>query len=598
MFWGADTDQIREQAERTGAAGRRIEDLLGSLSSVVMTVDWQGPDAARFQQSWSEVSRNAGSCSAALRQRQRQLIDHADEQDEASSTTGPGAAAYAADVLTPIRDALRELFGGALPGAISTAFLPELGGSRSSEDTGYENPADSGDFKHTPGESSGSEKVTITLPDGSKRTVTLGDDGSASLTIDPPTYKEKIESGGTTAEVAVQVGDRIEIQRNPDGSMTYTVTGVASTSGEYGVSGKNVGGTVGGEVTTEAVYSITVPEGTSAADALRMNPFNPESIPPGASITTGAGVEAASSLEVSGNYKGIEATLGVERTVGQETNTVLARGEDGTLSVTSGPESMLKTSTSLAIGPKGGDLSLTLGQSHTHETAHLEHIEFSGDAAGNQAYLDMIHSGDTPKDTSVDGVTDRYSQEHSRSTAGNSLSVKVGDAVDVSRESNTFSDEYVLRTYPDGHKEWAQQVIPHGDMTGSNVLITGGTGRETDYQMTLKDVPHDIDMGYYGVSDGTVAPQGSDIRIDFSPEELAVMRESRSDWHGDEGQYPNEGYYLASVVATEAHHGPEGVLQDLHREYNVRPVEPNNWHDTTPIHDELKVPGSYEIVRD
>lgn len=76
------------------------------------------------------------------------------------------------------------------------------------------------------------------------------------------------------------------------------------------------------------------------------------------------------------------------------------------------------------------------------------------------------------------------------------------------------------------------------------------------------------------------------------------MRENRSLWHGNPDQYQNDANYLASAVATESFHGPEGVLQDMYREYNYRPIEAGTWHHTTPVHDSRGIAGEYTIIRD
>ncbi len=51
-FWGADTEQLQQQAELTGAGAKQIEDLAMRLSSTVSTVAWLGPDADDFRATW------------------------------------------------------------------------------------------------------------------------------------------------------------------------------------------------------------------------------------------------------------------------------------------------------------------------------------------------------------------------------------------------------------------------------------------------------------------------------------------------------------------------------------------------------------------
>ncbi|PMC76678.1 WXG100 family type VII secretion target [Brachybacterium sp. UMB0905] len=84
-FWGADTEQLQQQAELTGAGAKQIEDLAMRLSSTVSTVAWLGPDADDFRATWEgDLRQRLHEAAERLRQLLEELRKHAEEQDEAS----------------------------------------------------------------------------------------------------------------------------------------------------------------------------------------------------------------------------------------------------------------------------------------------------------------------------------------------------------------------------------------------------------------------------------------------------------------------------------------------------------------------------------
>lgn len=445
------------------------------------------------------------------------------------------------------------------------------------------------EFGKERGADSTEDEVVITLPDGTKVTLSANGDGTQTFTMmDPASFKQTMDVGGFEVSHDIEVGREVEVKVNPDGSMTYTFTGTSKQ--ELGGSGEStyLDLKAGTSTTTESLYSVTVPPGTSFTDALAINPFNPGSIPADASITVGTGVEQSSSLDLTGKYRGLEGGLGLQETAGTEVNTVISRDGDGNLSMLSGPTSMVRNDGTLSVGVERA--AFEMGNSYAQEHGVLEYAQYSNDASGNNAYATTLWAEGYPQDTSVDGVTDRYTQTHTSTTMDSSVALKIDKVLDVSRSQNTFADEVIHRSYPDGREEWAQQILPHGEGSGNSVYVHGGTGRDTEYRMTLGDVP--------AIGDGSAMDTywdrqhgGGDMAVSFTQEELATMRENRSAWHGDPGQYENETDYLAAVVATASGQDADTVMQDLYRDYNYRPIEANTWHHVDPVHPEERTPG-------
>ncbi|MCG7308842.1 hypothetical protein [Brachybacterium sp. ACRRE] len=89
-FYGADTDALRDVADRFRDAGQRLDDIRTRLGVAIMNpVIWQGPDAEQLRTTWaSEIEPRLGSLADEIGGRREVLVGHADEQDEASHQRG------------------------------------------------------------------------------------------------------------------------------------------------------------------------------------------------------------------------------------------------------------------------------------------------------------------------------------------------------------------------------------------------------------------------------------------------------------------------------------------------------------------------------
>lgn len=88
-FYGADTDQLRAQAEACQRGSGQLRDLIGATSVMVASVEWIGPDADAFRDRWqSEVSPRLSARAEDLRAWADELTAQADDQDAASAGDG------------------------------------------------------------------------------------------------------------------------------------------------------------------------------------------------------------------------------------------------------------------------------------------------------------------------------------------------------------------------------------------------------------------------------------------------------------------------------------------------------------------------------
>ena len=52
-FFGAQTDQLRAQAEACRRSSGALHDLIGTTSALIASVEWSGPDADAFRECWA-----------------------------------------------------------------------------------------------------------------------------------------------------------------------------------------------------------------------------------------------------------------------------------------------------------------------------------------------------------------------------------------------------------------------------------------------------------------------------------------------------------------------------------------------------------------
>ncbi|ATG52609.1 hypothetical protein CFK38_14545 [Brachybacterium vulturis] len=92
-FWGMDTAQLREHAERLRTASGEVGDLTARLETAVRAASWQGADAEEFRSRWTSLATGRlESVCAELLALGEAASGEADEQDVVSDGDGTGGA--------------------------------------------------------------------------------------------------------------------------------------------------------------------------------------------------------------------------------------------------------------------------------------------------------------------------------------------------------------------------------------------------------------------------------------------------------------------------------------------------------------------------
>src|SRR5699024_4412814 len=148
---------------------------------------------------------------------------------------------------------------------------------------------------HTGSEASDATPRQVGHAQRNNVTFTVGDDGSVSvgakdsLLMRQPTFADGNKLTTETAQTYT-------LTTNADGTMTYTFEQSHSLSGE------GEAGPVSGEaeIVGTTTLEVTLPEGSTVADALAVDPHDPETMPPGGSVTSEVTASGSGELGVSG----------------------------------------------------------------------------------------------------------------------------------------------------------------------------------------------------------------------------------------------------------------------------------------------------------
>ncbi|MCT1386353.1 hypothetical protein M4D54_12120 [Brachybacterium sp. p3-SID1565] len=85
-FKGMDPEEGREVASEITRTGEQILEYFDSVTSVVSSVDWIGPDYDAYLDDWNSfVSGSIAGLVEALNAKSEELTRHADQQDDTSN---------------------------------------------------------------------------------------------------------------------------------------------------------------------------------------------------------------------------------------------------------------------------------------------------------------------------------------------------------------------------------------------------------------------------------------------------------------------------------------------------------------------------------
>ena len=559
----------------------------GRLSLLAASMPWEGHDADAFRESWSSLAHQIRDRHDELQRQGTELQRHADEQDLASSTDASGPPsdvhssvlhAFGGLVGAGLGHASKDATGGVPWSAAASAItavqpmLPDSGAGGSPavpEDHVYHSPR--GDQTHSVGEENGETTVEVEDAQGNNDTFTVGDDGSVSVGAkDSLLRRETTFADGN--KLTTETAQTYTLTTNADGTMTYTFEQSHSLSGE------GEAGPVSGEaeIVGTTTLEVTLPEGSTVADALAVDPHDPETMPPGGSVTSEVTASGSGELGVSGTrgvWEYITVGGGIEAETGH--TTVYAKDEDGTLSIASGPREAFSSSMSAQIGTDDWHLRFETGTGN--DTTQLEYVEFSADAAGADTYRD-VSAGEGMPDRIDEVVTERYTETRSLEVGESNASVQLGP-VRAESSSTDFAIERINREWPDGHEEFVEYAAPRLNHSGTYSEVVGGTGRETSYRVSLQDdgtIFLNYDESFRHAYGGREA-RNDGIDMYYTAVELEQMRagaEHRTGMTYDS----NEDYlrYLAGTSALNPDGGAEQALWTAYNDYNGGTYQQND----------------------
>lgn len=276
---------------------------------------------------------------------------------------------------------------------------------------------------------------------------------SASIKL---TDKQKQELDSSRGDGVPVAADGFSVTMASEASVTFTASESdthtsfsltrefnASLSGEFragGVRGLDGEGSVSTGVTS--TYKVSLPGEASVEQAVAIDPFDPTTIPVGASVTIDGGAFVNTSLEASFRYIGMQT--GIKDASGVSYS--IERVDGNTVRVTSGPTETINAFN--GAGFRYGDASLMAGREDQLHGASLQTAEFDISTPEGQAALEHFNATgqiahETPGVSNVATITriDFSSQSQLRAELGPLKLVAGGEA-------NLGSTVQI--TYPDG----------------------------------------------------------------------------------------------------------------------------------------------------
>ncbi|MGP5260951.1 hypothetical protein ACTXMW_13575 [Brachybacterium paraconglomeratum] len=556
-FQGANTQQLRAQASLTRQGSEQLRASALGISRSARSVTWYGEDAERFRESCSLVVRKMEALGERLTALEDELGRHAEEQDTASDGDGSGLSA---------------LFGGLLGGpfgGMAGGLLGLLGGLRAPAGSRWgglpgENIGMGNVLTHDAGGAGGTDRPPIEDEDFKEATregdTTLEGEvhagavkGEATQNSQKITLSEDLvdlESKGTV-DLSKKITRSQSVERivNDDGTLTYVFEASLTDTSTVGADGKVVDGSVTSEVGNSHSYSVTVPAGTSVADAAAIDPFDPSTLPSGSSATVENSLTGELSATAGVTYRGVRA--GADVSVSEELTyvTTVARGEDGTISVDQGPGTAHGIDGGFSVGVEDV-ASIKAGIGADVEVSTVEHARFTGDESGMQAAQEALLSGAMPEDTGGP-VLERY--QDVRETVVGSFGASGTIGSEESGASGGASTEFsarekITRTYPDGHQVWEARAASWGKGHDAIAVEQGETGRAPTYMLDLGTSAPSLNEMYPETLHTDPHSSAPDTRIAYTEQELRSMME-----YSEVGEDPFD------YLATRAMDGPSGA---------------------------------------
>lgn len=329
-----------------------------------------------------------------------------------------------------------------------------------------------------------------------------------------------------------------------NGVTTYTITTrVARTSANANL---HVGRfSVGASYSegTEVTYQVSMPEAEASPEAaMAINPFEPETIPVGTTVTMDSTQFQDSELETSFHVFANKSGISVEEGV----RLVITRVDADTVRVFTGPISALESNE--FAGLDVGVASVGLLSSHNIREATLQSAEFDiSDPDGRSAFDDFVDGGELPE-AEGDGVSNIQTITKFDSDFDNGIGGSIGpvdfefggDSSEISHVTVTNADgsgtAMVYHRGTDGAPEVT--VSQSFDSEGNEIIAE----RRYEFSFTVPDQDAAIYLNnaMAGRRDGPYQA-GDQVTLTFTEAEMAQILETataRSPREVETEQYP------------------------------------------------------------
>jgi hypothetical protein len=234
--------------------------------------------------------------------------------------------------------------------------------------------------------------------------------------------------------------------KNNAGNTEFMVEASTKVVGSAGAGGGKKGASVevGAGAGARVKYEVSLPgENQSASAALRVNPFNPSTIPVGGRVTLNG--EAFSETSLAASFRQIGVELKEER--GKGVSYVVERVDQNTVRVMMGPTESVKRFVGAGL-QLSSSVSVMVGAESSLAGGALRTADFKlSTAEGRAAYSYFTTTGKVAHlSPGVDNVATISRADYSSQAQ---LRAKLGPlGVEVGGEQNTGT--YVTTTYPDG----------------------------------------------------------------------------------------------------------------------------------------------------
>ena len=217
-------------------------------------------------------------------------------------------------------------------------------------------------------------------------------------------------------------------------------------------------------------YRVSLPEG-DGTDPTRINPFDPQSLPKGSSVTLDA--QSFSGTALSGTFRHIAAEHKLTEAEGASFR--VDRLEDGRVRVTTGPNQAVEAFNGLGFSAKG--VTAIAGRQDALGQSSVRTATFDlADADGRTAYQQFVANGSL--DSKTPGMDDVATVERLGMSSQARLKVEVGSVFGVDLAGARNSGDVTQVRRDDGSYTEFRHVHYSGNLPATRISEYGNDGQE------------------------------------------------------------------------------------------------------------------------